>query len=107
MDTDHAGEATMAQGSKEKPPKGPPKKRGPKRAEAAGFEGAELVSIGLNLPYDIRETLKLASLYRSEQPALKKRSSISAIVTEIIFLHLAELRKEAAEYLKIKAAKYR
>jgi len=103
MDFDRTGETPMVRGRKEKP-KPPPKKRGPKRQEAPGAEGAGYVSVGIKFPAEIYRLLKLISANRLGEQEYSGRSSLSAIVSEMVAAHVPEMRKEAAEYLKREGA---
>jgi len=82
-------------------PKQPPKKRGPKREVPKGLGEAEMVSTGVNLPLEIYQVLKVVALKRQRDPAYKGRATISAILTDLAARHLAELKAEAGEHLKL------
>jgi len=102
MEIDGAGETEMVGGRKGQP-KPNPQKRGPKRDAPKGF-GSNMVSMGVNFPQELYDLIKVVSIKRSKTDGFRGRSSMSAIVSEIVAGHAPELRKEAGDEL-IKAFK--
>src|SRR5271169_2652140 len=94
MEIDCTGETPMVRGRKEKP-KTPPQKPGPKRAAPQGFDATDLVSVGISLPRELYQLVKVVSMKRSKTPdQYQGRTSISAIITEILAPRAPDLRKE-------------
>ena len=82
-------------------PKQPSRKRGPKRKMPPGFEESDLVSMGISLPRAMYQLLTVVALKRRKAPEFKGRATVSAILTELVGRHVAELKAEAGEHLKL------